>query len=372
MKVLWLTQGVTGHDRRFTSLLTGAGHQVPYLALDPAPEPPRLAAGVEWVPWPERPAGDLRTPQEVRAAVDPFRRLLERLRPDVVHAGPVPTAGFLAASAGARPLVVMSWGSDLLVDAGRSAEWREASGSALEAADIFVCDADAVLARAEAFADLSGKRIVQLPWGTDLQRFTPAGSPSPVRVELGWGQNFVVLSTRSWEPIYGVEVLLEAFRSAVERTPRLRLLLIGDGSLRPAVDGFLHKHGLQELVHTPGAVSHEVLPEWFRAADIYASCAFSDGTSVSLLEGMASGLPVLVTDIPSNREWVAPGENGWLAPSHDARAVAAAMEEAAALPASALEEIGARNRRVARARADWEANGARLIEAYDGLEGARF
>ena len=49
------------------------------------------------------------------------------------------------------------------------------------------------------------------------------------------------------------------------------------------------------------------MPKWFRAADTYISCAQSDGTSVSLLEAMATGLPLIVTDIPSNREWVVEG-----------------------------------------------------------------
>ena len=97
------------------------------------------------------------------------------------------------------------------------------------------------------------------------------------------------------------------------------------------------------------------------------SCAHSDGTSVSLLEAMASALPVLVTDISSNREWVAPGENGWLAPSGDAGAVAAALVAAAALDGEARREMGLRNRRVVEARADWGVNGARLLEAYDAL-----
>jgi glycosyltransferase involved in cell wall biosynthesis len=133
------------------------------------------------------------------------------------------------------------------------------------------------------------------------------------------------------------------------------------------VDGWIRDAGIADVVHRPGAIGHDRLPEWFRAADLYASCAHSDGTSVSLLEAMASALPVLVTDIPSNREWVAPGENGWLAPSGDAAAVASALVEAAARDGEARREIGRRNRGIVEARADWGVNGARLLEAYAAL-----
>jgi glycosyltransferase involved in cell wall biosynthesis len=160
---------------------------------------------------------------------------------------------------------------------------------------------------------------------------------------------------------------VEGFRRAHGREPRLRLVLAGGGSLAPEVDRWIAEAGIAHAVHRPGALGHDALPEWFRAADLYASCAESDGTSVSLLEAMATGLPVLVTDFPSNREWVAPGENGWLAPVGDARAVAEALVQAAALDAEARDAIGRRNRAVVEARADWAVNSRALLAAYDAL-----
>ena len=64
----------------------------------------------------------------------------------------------------------------------------------------------------------------------------------------------------------------------------------------------------------------------FRAADVYLSCAHSDGTSISMVEALASGLPVVVTDLPSNREWIAPGSNGWLGRLGDAASFAGTVD----------------------------------------------
>jgi glycosyltransferase involved in cell wall biosynthesis len=370
LRILWLTQGATGHDRRFTALLAGAGHDVRYLALDEVGVAPALPDGVRWEAWEERPAGDARTPEGAERLLGAFRRVLERVRPDAVHAGPVPTGGFLAALADARPRVVMSWGSDVLVEAGQGPAWRFATHTALDGADRFVCDCRTVLFRAREYAAIGDGAVVLLPWGTDPARFHPALGPSALRVEL-LGEDaddaFLVLCTRSWEPIYGIDTMVEGFRRAWEKEPRLRLVLAGGGSLAGEVDRRIRGAGIANVVHRPGAIGHDRLPEWFRAADLYASCAHSDGTSVSLLEAMASALPVLVTDIPSNREWVAPGENGWLAPSGDAAAVAAALVEAAALDAASRRAIGRRNRAIVEARADWGVNGARLLEAYAAL-----
>ncbi|HYR06792.1 MAG TPA: glycosyltransferase family 4 protein [Longimicrobium sp.] len=369
MRILWLTQGVTGHDRRFTTLLAGAGHDVRYLALDDVPDAP-LPEGVRREAWEERPAGDARTPEGAEALLPAFRRVLERVRPDAVHAGPVPTGGFLAALADVRPRLVMSWGSDVLVEAQQGPAWRFATHTALDGADRFVCDCHTVLFRAREYAAIADENVVMLPWGTDPARFHPADRPSALRAEL-LGEDaddaFLVLCTRSWEPVYGIDTLVEGFRRAWEKEPRLRLVLAGGGSLAGEVDGWIRDAGIADAVVRPGAIGHDRLPEWFRAADLYASCAHSDGTSVSLLEAMASALPVLVTDIPSNREWVEPGENGWLAPSGDAAAVASALVDAAALDAGGRRAIGRRNREIVEVRADWGVNGARLLEAYDAL-----
>lgn len=370
MRILWLTQGVTGHDRRFTALLAGAGHDVRYLALDPTAEAPDLPDGVRWESWDARPDVDARTPEGAERLLAAFRRVLDRVRPDAVHAGPVPTGGWLAALADARPRVVMSWGSDVLLEAGQGPAWARATREALAGADRFVCDCRAVLDRARTYAPIADDSVVLIPWGTDPARFRPADVPSVLRRELlaeDADGAFLVLCTRSWEPVYGIDTLVEGFRRAYAREPRLRLVLAGGGSLAPEVDRWIRAAGIADVVHRPGAIGHDGLPEWFRAADLYASCAHSDGTSVSLLEAMASGLPVLATDIPSNREWVAPGENGWLAASGDPAAVAAAIAEAAALDGDARRAMGLRNRRVVEARADWGVNGARLLEAYAGL-----
>jgi glycosyltransferase involved in cell wall biosynthesis len=370
VRILWLTQGVTGHDRRFTALLAGAGHDVRYLALDRSDEAPALPDGVTWETWDRRPAVDARTPEGVERLLEAFRRVVDRVRPDVVHAGPVPTGGFLAALADVRPRVVMSWGSDVLVEAEQGPAWTYATHTALDGADRFVCDCESVLFRAREYAAIRADRVVLLPWGTDPARFRPADVPSALRRELLGADAdgaFLVLCTRSWEPVYGIDTLIAGFGRAFAADARLRLVLAGGGSLAADVERWIREAGIADAVHRPGAIGHDRLPEWFRAADLYASCAHSDGTSVSLLEAMASALPVLVTDISSNREWVAPGENGWLAPSGDAGAVAAALVEAAALDGAARRAMGVRNRRVVEARADWGVNGARLLEAYDAL-----
>ena len=254
----------------------------------------------------------------------------------------------------------MSWGSDLLLDAERDIGVAWAARFALEHARHLVCDATAVREKARRLAGVADARVVQFPWGIDTNRYRPGPDASGLRDRLGWHDATVVISTRSWAPVYGVDVAVRAFARAHRERPDLRLLLVGDGPLAGEVDRAIEEEGVASAVHRPGRVGQDRLPDLFRAADLYLSCAESDGTSISLLEAMGTGLPVVVTDAPGNREWVGP-VGGRLAPAGDAAAFAHALLD---LAASDVAEAALANRQRVLDRADWDANVQRLLKAY--------
>jgi L-malate glycosyltransferase len=293
--------------------------------------------------------------------------LLRDLRPDVVHAGPVPTCGYAAALADFHPLLVMPWGSDLIAYADRNPEWKRATEIALRAADGFFPDCDAVRAAGERFVAFPNEHVVQFPWGIQRGSFPPQG-PSISRESLGFGaDSFIFINTRSWEPLYDIHVLLEAFNLAWQQNNCLRLILLGDGSEAARVRGFIAEHDLGSIVATPGLVPAAEMPHWFRAANAYVSCTRSDGTSISLLQAMATGLPVIVTDIASNREWVNEDKNGWLAPVGSSEKFAAKLLRAASLRPRDREAISERNQSIVAERADWDRNFPSLLRLYENL-----
>lgn len=359
MRVVYFSRGFGPHDRRFLAAQAAAGMEVEFLRLTGRrgrEEPlPRGVQPVLWnggretplVTWPPLLAGQLRS-------------VLDRIRPDVVHAGPIQDGALTAALAGARPLVAMSWGFDLLEDA-RKGRGRWAARRALRGTDILFCDCDAVRREAVSLG-MDPDRIVVFPWGVDLRRFRP-GRSQGVRRGLGWRKEFIVLATRSWERRYGIEVLLEAFAAAARREPRLRLLLLGDGSLRARILRRVEDAEVRAKVHLPGVVDQGWLPAFYRSADLYVSPSHVDGTSVSLLEAMACGLPVAVSDIAANREWVQSGAQGWWFRDGDAQALADVLVDAASR-SKRLEGMGRRNRSVVERRADWRRAPRFLTDTY--------
>jgi len=371
MRILYFTRGYTPHDRRFLTALAGTEHQIFFLqlekqayTLEDRPVPPE----VEIIPW----AGGkeaLRRVDYPRLEKD-LKRVIRQYQPDLIHAGPIQTSALLAARTGFHPLVSMSWGSDLLKDA-ESSPWNlEATRYTLSRTDVLVGDCLPVHQKAIEFG-MPDERIVIFPWGVDLKHFSPLPEnyrPEDVLYPRSQ-QVFTLLSVRSWEPLYGVDVIARAFIQAAQELrarggPELRLLLAGTGSQASLLRKIFMQGGVMEQVIFTGQVSYANLPRCYRSADLYLSASHSDGTSISLLEAMACGCPVLVSDIPGNRPWVEPGVQGWLFPDGDSTALAQAILRAIELR-ERLPEMGCAARRLAEERADWPRNFQKLLHAYE-------
>jgi L-malate glycosyltransferase len=367
VRILYLTDNHSVHNRRFLEKLAAAGCEVwswNVCATQAADD--RLPVGVRTIVS-TKSVSQGSSPARYQELLPQLQSVLKEVRPAVVHAGAIQSGGYLAALSDFHPMLLMSWGSDLLLDAERNSEWQQATAIALRKADAFFCDCDTIRKKANTFRMFSDAEIVQFPWGVKQGAFSPAGPLPPSDQFTRRAGTTTFIYTRSYDPLYGSDVLLDAFARARSRNPALRLLLLGDGAQDRGIHSFIEGHDLNDAVSAVGSQPAEKLPMWFRAADVYVSCAKSDGTSISLLEAMATGLPVIVTDIPSNREWVTEPENGWLARSGSAEAVAEKMLQAAQLTPYQRERISESNRCIVAQRADWDKNFPRLLEMYNRL-----
>jgi glycosyltransferase involved in cell wall biosynthesis len=370
VRILYVSDNTSDHNLRFLKKLADCDHEVFFLDITK----PAIPEG--WLPAGTRAATMKSSAHwsgaacEVQELVPEFRGLLSRVHPDVIQAGPVDTAGYLAALSEFHPLVIMPWGSDVLQYPEQNSQTQTAIERALSAADGLFCDCRAVRTTVTRITRISDEKIAQFPWGLERGLFSPTGPAFP-RDQLGYRpEHFVFLCTRSWEPIYDITTLLSAFEMAYRKRDDLRLILLGRGSEASRIYDFLKEHGLAQVVATPGGVPRADLPAWFRSADAYISCTKWDGVSISLLEAMATGLPVIVTDIPSNREFIIEGENGYLAARGSSQAFAQRILRVAALEHDERNLFSRRNRAVIAERADWDRNFPHLLNLYEAVVGA--
>lgn len=146
----------------------------------------------------------------------------------------------------------------------------------------------------------------------------------------------------------------DAFRA------RARLVLVGDGPLRAECLGLLQQHGVADLAWLPG--ERRDVPDVMRRLDCFVLPSLAEGISNTILEAMASGLPVVATDVGGNAELVSHGRTGWVVPSDDAAAMAQALRALAAEPARAAA-MGAAGRQAVEQRFSLQA----MVGAYQGL-----
>src|SRR5262249_42116498 len=135
------------------------------------------------------------------------------------------------------------------------------------------------------------ERILTLTRGVDVERLTP-GPPPPAPLTL--------VTTRQIEPYYNFPTILRALRIVRDRVGPTRYVIAGEGSARTGLEDLARRLGLADSVSFIGKVARDRLPELLRSAHLYVSAVPSDGTSMSLLEAMSTGVVPIVAQNESN------------------------------------------------------------------------
>lgn len=276
-------------------------------------------------------------------------RLARRLGVDLVHGHYLLPYGYWAARSGFHPLVVSPWGTDILVHARDRRRGRRWARTAIAAADLLVVNSQA---NERATRELGGDpaRIRHAIWYSELDSFGPQERNGSLPERFGWPSGSpVVLSLRKFRPNYNIDVVVRAFERVAREEPAARLVLAANADeLKTEIEELVDELGLRARVAFV-QVAREELPGLVASADVAVSIASSDSTPASLLEAMASRLPLVAGIAPSIDEWVAQGEGAELVPPRDVDAVAVAILKLLRDP-ELRERYGERNEAVVRSR----------------------
>jgi glycosyltransferase involved in cell wall biosynthesis len=351
MKIAHLTESHTVHTDRIVAHQVREGHAVrvltfhdfvghgPLTLIPVGPMVRRLPYAHHW------------------ASLHKVARELRTFQPDVVHGHYLTTAALYLAASPTDRIVGSAMGSDILVDS-RAAHAHLLLRLLPMWVSQFTSGAPH-LTRRMVELGIPAERISTFPWGVDTCIF---------RAETDEPPEPVIVSTRSFEPIYGIPTLLLAFARLARKDPGPSLRLFGDGSKRDYFRAEVHRLGIANRVEFLGRVPQGNIAEGLRAAKLYVSTSASDAASVSLLEAMATGLLPIVSDIEANREWIQEGENGLLFPYGDDRALEQQLERGLA-DETLRERARKRNPRLIADRAAWEVSMDNLRTVYGRVLG---
>lgn len=346
--VALLGQANSVHLQRWAEALHARGRRVSVLSQQVDDALP-LAPGIHFQPLPYRGmAGYL-------ANAWPLRRWLRQAQPDLLHAHYASGYGTTAMLAAFHPLLLSVWGSDVydFPNEGRAQAWLLRRN--LRAADALASTSLAMADQVRRLWPAAGP-IAVTPFGVDLAHFAPAGPP-PGPVTIG--------TVKTLAHKYGIDTLLRAF-AQLGPTPNARLLLVGGGPQRAQLHALAVELGIDPWVSWAGAVPHAQVPHWLGQMHVYVAASRLDSESfgVAVVEAMACGLPVVVSDAGGLPEVVGAEPCGLIVPRDDPAALAQALRRL--LDDAALrQQLAHAGRARAVAEYAWPACVDRMLQAQD-------
>ena len=207
-------------------------------------------------------------------------------------------------------------------------------------------------------------KVLQVYNGVDAHRFHPGTASTGIPdCPFARPEHWIIGTVGRMQTVKDQPTLARAFIRALQIEPtlasRLRLALIGDGPLRTACQQLLDDAGVGNLAWLPGERSD--IPEVMRGLDCFVLPSLAEGISNTILEAMASGLPVIATDVGGNADLVSAGATGTLVPAADPEAMAREIVRLAMAPTQA-SQMGASGRTVIERKFSMEA----MVAAYQG------
>lgn len=351
VRILFFADAASVHTRRWVAAVVERGGEAVVVTRQPAEVPGAhevivIAPGTDKLSW-------FKALPEVRRVA---RRLSQSFRPTLVHGHYVTSYGLWASACGLNiPRVLTAWGSDILVTPRGSRLMRAIVGWSLRQADLITADSMDMVEEIARYRPSAA--VHQILWGADTDKFRP-GLPAP---------DFEVISLRNWEPNYNINLVIEAFARFVSLRPhsQARLHLLGGGSMEPMLQERVAALRLLQQVRFHGRLGDQAMAQLIQRCRVSVSVPESDATSVSVLESMASGLPVIASDLPANRQWI-DQRGGWIVPVRDIDALTTALLAAHDRPADALRK-GAYNRHKVEREASRRGEMDRMWQLYQQI-----
>lgn len=318
MKICIIRQIITSHTPRFVKWFADRGHEVHLIShtLLP-PDGPKV---LEYAQFHESNI-DKRYPPIIKilpfkskwAYAFLYRKLIKEIDPDVVHGQDVLSAGWQMVFSGGYPKIVTAMGSEVLITPKNSMINKLMLKYTVKRVDLIHSVSEQITKELISYG-ADKEKIITFPRGIDVGRFKPNIDGTKIKKELSFENNHIVISNRHFEQVYKIELLLEAIPYVIQKDDNFRFIIMGRGTQEKYLRKLTEKLNIEDYVKFIPYLSHDKLPKYLAAADIYVSTSLSDGAPNSTFEAMACGAFPVVTDIPANRPWISNGKNGFLVP----------------------------------------------------------
>ncbi len=292
-------------------------------------------------------------------------KLLRRLKPDLVHTRNLAAleAQFVAAVAGVRATVHGEHGRDVFDLYGQNWKYNLMRRALQPLVSNYIAVSQDLETWLRVAIRVPPRKLHQIYNGVDSIRFVPRVGPRP---DFAHPESIVFGAVGRMVEVKDYPLLTRAFiqmvRQQPERAERARLVIIGEGPARSVCLEMLRAEGLAHLAWMPG--ERQDIAEVMQVFDVFVLPSKNEGISNTILEALASGLPVIATAVGGNVELVEEGVNGRLVEPGNVAAMAQALLGYLDVPAR-IAEHGGNARRAAVQRFSIPAMAEAYAAVYD-------
>lgn len=298
---------------------------------------------------------ELKNPFAMWKNVQLLRKIIQEEQPDIIHVHQANAYGFITALAnrGRRPLVVTTWGSDVLTLPHTSFLHRWMVQYILRSADAITADAQFM---ADAIHGLIGQVPVTVAnFGVEIQN-----------IEEGKERKNIIYSNRMHESLYQIDQIIQQLAPFLSKNPEWKLRIAASGSQTENLQNLAKENLPDGSFEFLGFQAGKDNQQNYLQSKVYVSIPTTDGTSISLLESLAYGCLPIVSDLPANREWIQDGVNGIISTGD----LSKDLERLLQMDASSIQE---RNKEIIDQKATKNANRKKFTAIYEAIfSGAAF
>ena len=265
-------------------------------------------------------------------------RLLRQLRPEIVHSRNLSAieASVVAALAGVPHRVHGEHGRDVHDIDGTNKKYLQLRRFCQPFIQRYIPLSQDLEQWLKQTVGVPAAKVAQLYNGVDSQRFSPVAENDPsLENEAFFAPDSIVIGTAGrMMTVKDQPTLVKAFIELLgllpEKYDQLRLVLIGDGPLKQECEELIADAGIEQQCWLTG--SRDDVPQLMRGLNLFVLPSLAEGISNTILEAMATGLPVVATRVGGNEELVVAGKTGKLVPAAEPTAMAKAMAEYVTMP----------------------------------------
>lgn len=292
-------------------------------------------------------------------ALPKLKRIINEVKPDILHAHYASSYGILGALTGFHPYIVSVWGADVFDFPNKSFLHKKLLEFSLRKADKVLSTSHVMAKETKKYTN---KKIEITPFGIALEQFRP------MKGTTLFNENDIVIGTvKSLEDKYGIDCLIGAFKSLVEEYPRLplKLLIVGGGSRASALKQLAIDYSINHRVIFTGYVDHGDIPMYHNMLSVFAALSIADSESfgVAVIEASACEKPVVVSNVGGLPEVVEDGVTGIVVPPRNIKKAAEALKKLI-FNEELRSVMGKAGRERVKNLYDWHENVSQMMNIY--------